>query len=95
MDLIGSMLLYWPIRTILWLFPLIIVIYCAYKEGYKKASILLLCMVVSASFSWINQWNLVLFLEQASIFFIAAIIIVLDLVSKHKKRKRNMKDTHF
>ena len=89
MDLIVAILFSWPIKTVLWIFPLIIVIYCAHREGYIKALILLLSMIISACFSWMHQWNLMLFLEQASVFLLAAVIIVLDLVFQNRyKAKR-------
>lgn len=89
MDLIVAILLSWPIKTILWIFPLIVVIYCAHREGYKKALILLLSMIISACFSWIHQWSLRLFLEQGSIFLIAATIIVLDLVFRNRSKVKS------
>lgn len=88
MDLIIALLISWPLKTICWIFPLMIVIYCAYKQGYKKASILLLCMVISASYSWINQMDWMLFLKQGSVFFVAAIIIFFDLILKNNSQKK-------
>ena len=89
-DLIFSLFLGWPFKTILWILPLIIVIYVAYKESYKKSIIILLSMIVSASFSWIHQWDFILFLEQISVFLIAGIIIIFDL--KHQKTEEIQKD---
>ena len=94
MDLFFSIILFWPIKTISCFFPFVIVIYCAHKEGYKKALILLLSMVVTASFSWVRQWDLMIFLEQVSVFLMVALILVLDLlVEKKSKIKKEEVDS--